>query len=119
MGYALLADLLLTVHFLFILFVVFGGLLVASHRAWIWLHLPAVLWGALVELMGWICPLTPWEWRLRELAGGSGYTEGFVQHYLLPLIYPAGLTRELQLAMGLAVLLINLGVYLWIWRRNR
>ena len=119
MGYAVLADLLLIVHLFFILFVVSGGLLVVWWRGWIWLHLPAAAWGAMVEIMGWYCPLTPWEWRLRRLAGEAGYEGSFVEHYLLPLIYPSGLTRGMQLAMGLSVVLINLGFYLWIWRKNR
>ncbi len=119
MAYAISADLLLVFHFLFILFVLFGGLLVAWRVACIWLHIPAAAWGAAVEIMGWYCPLTPWEIRLRRLAGETGYEGSFVEHYLLPLIYPVGLTRELQLAIGVGVLVLNLGIYWWIWQQRR
>lgn len=119
MHYALLADLILLLHLGFILFVVLGGLLV-WRRAWVaWLHLPAAAWGVLVELMGWICPLTPLENRLRRLAGQSGYDGDFIAAYLLPLIYPHGLTREIQIGLGLAVLLVNLLLYARLLAQGR
>lgn len=108
---ALGADAVLLLHFLFIVFVVAGGLL-ALYRPWIVaLHLPAVLWGVLVEWTGWLCPLTPLEQSLRRAAGQGGYEGGFIEHYLWPLIYPAGLTRELQWLLGLLVIVINAMIY--------
>ena len=105
---ALAADLLVLVHLAFILFVALGGLLVLRWPRLAWLHLPAALWGALVELDGSIvCPLTPWENALRLAAGESGYGGGFIEHYIVPLIYPPGLTRAMQLWLGAAVLVVN------------
>lgn len=106
-------------HLAFILFVLLGGVL-----AWRWpwvmfLHLPAAAWGVLLEFNGWLCPLTPWEQQLRQLAGEAGYSGGFIAHYLLPVIYPAGLTRSVQLALGGGVIAINLLVYGWlVWRKR-
>jgi hypothetical protein len=117
---ALAADALLIVHFAFVLFVVAGGLLVYRWSRWAWVHVPAFAWGALIEFNNWVCPLTPLEQRLRMAAGEEGYGGGFVEHYLLPLIYPEGLTRELQLALGLLVLVVNAVVYgIWSWRQWR
>jgi hypothetical protein len=118
MPYRALADVVLLLHLGFILFVVFGALLVARRRRWLPLHLAAAGWGVAVEAAGADCPLTWLEVRLRLLAGQAAYGEGFVEHYLLPLIYPAGLTREVQLTLGLGVLLINAILYVWIWRRR-
>jgi hypothetical protein len=118
MAYRALADAVLLLHLGFILFVVFGALLVARRRRWLPLHLAAAGWGVAVEAAGAACPLTWLEVRLRLLAGQAAYGEGFVEHYLLPLIYPAGLTREVQLTLGLGVLLINAILYVWIWRRR-
>ena len=117
---AIAADGVVLLHFAFVLFAVLGGLLVPRFRALAWLHPPAVLWAALVEFAGWSCPLTPLENQLRRSAGSRGYAGGFIEHYLLPLIYPAGLTRELQIAFGFCVLAANLLVYgLLRRRRNR
>jgi hypothetical protein len=77
-----------------------------------------VAWGALIEFAGWICPLTPWEQSLRRLAGEDGYSGGFVEHYLLPILYPEGLTREVQIVLGVLVLVINAVAYALIWRRG-
>ena len=118
MPYRFAADAVLAAHLAFVLFVVFGGLLVLKRPRLAWLHFPAVAWAAFVELSGSICPLTPLEVTLRRGAGEAGYGGDFVEHYLVALIYPAGLTRELQMTMGAAVLLINLGVYLVLWRRR-
>jgi hypothetical protein len=118
MPYRLLADAVLLLHLGFILFVVFGALLVARRRRWLPVHLAAAAWGFLVEATGAACPLTSAELHFRRLAGQAGYEGGFVEHYLLPLIYPAGLTRNLQLALGLGVLVINAVLYSWIWRRR-
>jgi len=107
----LAADLLVLVHFSFILFVVSGGLLALRWPRLIWLHLPVVIWGALIECTGGVCPLTPLENSLRHLAGERGYSEDFIAQYLLPVIYPAELNRELQVLLGSGVLLINLAIY--------
>jgi hypothetical protein len=105
------ADAVLIVHLLFIVFVLAGGFLVLCWPRVALLHLPAAIWGVLVEWMGWRCPLTPLEQSLRMAAGQEGYEGGFIEHYLWPLIYPEGLTRELQLIFGLLVLLINVTIY--------
>jgi hypothetical protein len=119
MVYALLADLVVAVHLAFIVFVVLGGLLVLRRPAIAWLHLPALVWGAGMELTGAICPLTPLENDLRAAAGQAGYPGGFVEHYLLPVIYPAGLTRGVQVALGLGVLAVNAVVYAWLLAGRR
>jgi hypothetical protein len=114
-----LADLVLLVHLLFIVFAVGGGALALRWRWMPWLHLPALAWGATVEFTGWICPLTPLENALRRAGGAAGYAESFIERYLLPLIYPGELTRELQFVLGGTLLLINAGVYALVWRRRR
>jgi hypothetical protein len=114
----LLANTLVLLHLAFILFVMAGGLLVAWKPRLIWLHLPAVIWGALIEFMGWICPLTPLENHFRRLAGETGYEGGFIEHYLLPLIYPETLTAATQYILGALVLSTNTLIYLWLWRRG-
>ena len=113
------ADLLVTLHLVFILFVLSGGLLALWRRWWAALHLPAVAWAAWTEFAGAICPLTPWEQALRQRAGETGYAGGFVEHYLVPLIYPAALTPRIQLVLGGLVLIINLAIYAAVWRRRR
>ncbi|NOQ51434.1 MAG: DUF2784 family protein [Desulfuromonadaceae bacterium] len=105
------ADLLVVVHFAFIAFVVLGGLLVLKWGKVSILHIPCVLWGVLIEFRGWICPLTPLERLFREAAGGAGYTGGFIDHYVMPLVYPEGLTRGMQISLGIIVLVVNLCVY--------
>jgi len=116
----LAADSLVVLHLAFVLFVILGGLLVYRWPRWAWVHVPAFLWGAVIEFGDWVCPLTPLEQRLRALAGEDGYTGGFVEHYILPLIYPEGLTREIQLALGLFVLAVNAVIYgVWLWRKWR
>lgn len=114
----LTADALVLVHLSFVLFVVGGGFLALRWRWLPWLHLPAALWGATIEFTGWVCPLTPWENALRRAGGEAGYGGGFVEHYLLPLLYPAGLTREVQLGLGLLVIAVNLLAYALVWRRR-
>ncbi|MFO2465277.1 DUF2784 domain-containing protein [Pseudomonas sp. 15FMM2] len=120
MLFRIAADSLVLFHLSFILFVLFGGLFALRWRPVIWLHLPAAAWGVAVEFFHLPCPLTRWENLLRHLAGQEGYDAGFIEHYVLALIYPAGLTPQIQLGLGTLVLLINLAVYGWIiWRRNR
>ncbi|MGD2153035.1 MAG: DUF2784 domain-containing protein [Gemmatimonadales bacterium] len=114
MLYRALADLIVILHLAFVVFAVGGALLVLRWRRLAWVHVPAAIWAALIEYAGWICPLTPLEKWLRVQAGGSGYAGGFVGHYLLPLLYPRGLTRGVQIALGTLVILINLGVYGWL-----
>lgn len=84
-----------------------------------WVHLPAVVWGSLVELTGWICPLTPLENRLRMAAGDSAYGGGFIDRYIMPIVYPPGLTRGMQLVLGIAVVVFNLVVYSILLKRSR
>lgn len=118
MLYRVLADAVLVFHLLFIAFAVAGGLL-AFWRPWIvWLHLPVLGWAAFVELTGRICPLTPLENRLRALGGEGGYQGGFIEHYLLPVIYPADLTPQVQWWLGGGLLAFNAIVYVLLWRRR-
>ncbi|HLD67321.1 MAG TPA: DUF2784 domain-containing protein [Pseudomonas sp.] len=120
MFYRLAADAVVFSHLLFILFVLCGGLLVLRWHWLAWLHLPAVTWGMAVEFFHLYCPLTPLENRLRQAAGESGYSGGFIEHYLLPLLYPSGLTPSIQLGLGALVLVLNLAVYLGlVLRQNR
>lgn len=119
MLYAWLAKLVLLAHLLFVVFVVLGGLLVLRWPRMAWLHLPAAVWGSWVELSGRVCPLTPLENRFLLLAGEQGYSGGFLERYLMPLIYPGDLTRGHQVVLGLMALAINLVVYGWVlWRRR-
>jgi hypothetical protein len=117
--YRLLADLTVVLHLGFVLFVVGGGLLVLRWPRLAWLHVPAAVWGAFIEFAGWICPLTPLENWLRAEGGGPVYAESFVEHYVIPLLYPAALTRELQWLLGGGVIVINAVVYAVILRRRR
>ncbi|HEX5759709.1 MAG TPA: DUF2784 domain-containing protein [Thermoanaerobaculia bacterium] len=119
MPYRLAADAVLVVHAGFVLFVVLGGLLVLRWPRAAWAHLPAAAWGAAIEFLGWTCPLTPLENDLRRLGGQAGYPGGFIQHYIVALLYPGGLTPSLQVALGLFVVAVNLAVYFWVWRRRR
>ena len=119
MAYRWLADATVALHLAFILFVLFGGFLAWRKAAWAWVHLPAVAWVAYIEFTGTICPLTPLENALRERAGDAGYTGGFVDHYLLPVIYPVGLTPQFQVALGVAIVALNVIVYWHLWRRRR
>lgn len=119
MTYRLLADLVLLLHAAFVAFVMLGGLLALRWPRAAWLHLPLVAWGAGIEFLGGICPLTPLENRWRQLAGEQGYTGGFVEHYIVAALYPDGLTRNVQVALGLLVLAVNAAIYGWAWRRNR
>ena len=119
MSPALLADIVLALHFLFVLFVVFGGLLVLQWPRVAYVHVPAAVWGAAIEFAGWICPLTPLENSLRRQAGSAGYSGGFIEHYILPALYPSALTRDVQVLLGLMVLAVNLAVYTYIFRTRR
>jgi hypothetical protein len=116
--YGLLADLVVLVHFAFVAFVILGGLLVARRRRVMPFHLAAAIWAALIEFSGWICPLTPLENQLRAKSASGGYDSDFVAHYILPILYPEGLTRETQITLGAMVIVINLGIYAWVLRHK-
>jgi len=115
----LLADTVLLAHLAFILFVILGGVLVMWRRWFIFIHIPAAIWGVFIEVSGWICPLTYLENHLRRQAGQGGYTESFIEHYLLPVIYPAGLTRDTQFTLAVVVIAINVAVYGAIFLRRK
>ena len=115
MLYRLLADATLVVHLAFVLFVAFGGFLVLRWSRLAWVHLPAAIWGGAIELTGGICPLTPLENMLRRMGGESGYAGGFIDHYIIALIYPEGLTRAMQIALGLTVFVVNAAIYIWVF----
>jgi hypothetical protein len=118
MLYPVLADLVALTHLGFIVFVLFGGLMALRWRWAVWVHLPAMAWGAVVEFWGLFCPLTPLENSLRRAGGAAGYSGGFVEEYLLPVIYPGQLTREIQFVLGAIVVLVNLVVYTIVFRRR-
>ena len=117
MLYRVLADFVLIVHLLFIAFVVAGGFAAVRWPKLAWAHVPCFVWGALIEFAGWICPLTPLENDLRIASGQAGYSGGFIERYLLPIIYPGALTREIQIWLGVSVLALNVLAYAWLVRR--
>lgn len=119
MIYGALATLVVLAHLAFILFVMFGGLLMLRWKRAPWVHLPAATWGAFVELTGRVCPLTPLEQWLRRAAGSGGYTGGFIDQYLVRLIYPPGLTQAMQMTLGAGVVVLNCAIYAWVIRRRR
>ena len=113
------ANLLVITHFLFVLFVILGGLLLFRWPRIAFVHLPAAIWGVMIELNNWICPLTPVEQSMRRAAGEEGYTGGFIDHYITPLIYPEGLTQEIQWLLGVIVVLVNAAIYgIWMLKRK-
>jgi len=112
------ADAIVLIHLGFILFVLFGAWLVLRWKWVAWLHVPAFAWGAAIEFLGAVCPLTPLEQRLRELAGERGYTGGFVDHYIMPVMYPAGLTPAVQLWLGVFVVALNVAIYAFVLARR-
>ena len=118
MTYRLLADLTVVFHLGFVLFVVAGGLLVVRWPGLAWLHVPAAIWGAVIEFAGWICPLTPLENWLRRQGGEVTYSTSFVEHYVIPILYPESLTREMQWILGGFVLAVNVAVYAVVLRRR-
>lgn len=119
MNPSLAADLVVVLHVAFVFFAALGGMLVWKWHRVAWLHVPCFLWAAWVELAGWFCPLTPLENLLREQAGVTSYQTGFVEHYLLPALYPEGLTRTIQITLGLLVLIANFVLYLLLIQRSR
>lgn len=119
MPYLFLADAVLLLHLAFILFVVFGALLVWRYPRLVWLHLPAAIWGALIEISGHVCPLSPLENHLRRIGGEVGYRGGFIEHYLIPVIYPQPQTREAGVLLGIGVIVINVAAYALIHHRAK
>ena len=120
MIYSIAADLVVLIHFAFILFVVAGGFLVIKWKKFLLFHIPAVTWGVLIEFFGWICPLTPLENELRAAGGGIGFSGGFIEKYIVSIIYPEGLTRGIQLFLGIIVIFINLFIYgCLLWQRKK
>ena len=119
MFYRLIADGVVILHLAFVLFVLFGGLLTLWWPRIFWLHLPAAAWGATVEFGGWICPLTPLEQWLRLEAGEATYSSDFIEHYILPVLYPATLTHDQQIALGMLVVAVNAAIYGWLLHRTR
>jgi hypothetical protein len=120
MFYRALADFVVVTHLAFIVFVVLGGLLALRWRLAPLLHLPAALWGVYIELSGGICPLTPLEYKLRQAAGSPGYAGGFVEHYVVPIVYPAALSEQLQIVLASVVVLANILAYSFVlWRKLR
>jgi hypothetical protein len=119
MIYGLLADVALVAHAGFVVFVVVGGLLVLRWPRMAWIHVPCAIWGVWVEVAGRVCPLTPLEVSWRRRAGEVGYSGGFLEHYVTAVLYPAGLTRDVQVGLGVAVLVLNLVAYVLVWRRWR
>jgi hypothetical protein len=120
MPFSVLADLVVVIHFLFVLLVIFGGFLSLYKQGWAWLHIPAAIWGAFIEFTGWICPLTPLENWLRIQGGDVGYASDFIDRYIASLLYPSGLTSSLQVILGVFVIVSNAAIYgLIIWKRNR
>lgn len=119
MLYRSLADAVLVVHFAFVLFVVLGGLLVLRWPRLAWVHVPVALYGVAIEFLGFVCPLTPLENSLRVRGGEAGYEGGFLEHYITAALYPSGLTREIQLVLGVLLLAFNAAVYALVIRRHR
>ncbi len=119
MWYRRAADAVLLIHFAFVAFVVLGGLVALRWRRIAWIHIPVALYGALIEFVGFVCPLTPLENSLRQRGGELGYRGGFVAHYITRLLYPNGLTRGIQYELGALVLAINVAVYVLWWRRGQ
>ena len=122
MLYRLLADLVVVAHLVFIVYALFGGLFGLWKKWSLFVHLPTAAWIAVVEFQGWICPLTPLENKLRSAGGAAAYATGFVERYLIPVIYPPGLTRTVQFMLGGVAIAVNVAVYIFVlhrWRRRR
>ncbi len=118
MGYRLLADIIAMVHIFFVLFVMFGALFALRWPGALWMHGPALIWGLIVEFADLVCPLTPLENRLHLLAGEAGYRQDFLSHWLLTVLYPDFITRDFRFALGGSLLLLNFGLYAYVWRKK-
>lgn len=119
MVYLIAANLVMLLHYAFLAFATFGGFLLRWWPHMLWWHLPIVTWGVAIAAIGWTCPLTPLENRLRVLGGSSAYAGGFVERYLLPVLYPEHLTLAIQQGLGVIVVVVNLAAYAWAWRARR
>lgn len=119
MFYLLLADAVVALHVVYVAYVLLGALPVRRWRRTMWPHLVAVAWGVYIAATGGVCPLTPLEVLLRVRAGQAGYGGGFIEHYILPVLYPEGLTRGVQVAETVLVIVVNAALYAWVWRRRR
>ena len=119
MIYRLLANVVVILHLGFVAFVILGGFLLRRWPRLVYVHVPVAIWGALIEFAGWVCPLTPLENHLRRLGGQAGYSAGFVEHYLIPVLYPRALTRNVQYVLGAVVIAINVVAYVRFSRRRR
>jgi hypothetical protein len=119
MIYRLLADAVVLFHFSFVLFVILGGFLLRRWPKLVYAHVPIAIWGVLIEFAGWICPLTPMENHLRRLGGQAGYEGGFIEHYIIPVLYPSGLTRGTQYVLGALALAMNVAAYGLLIRSRR
>ena len=119
MPFCFFTDIIVVVHFGFVLFVIFGGFLVLRWRWAVFLHVPSILWAAFIEFYGGTCPLTPLENWLRSKGGAASYELGFIENYLIPVLYPSHLTREIQIVLGASVIALNLFVYGWVFVRKR
>jgi hypothetical protein len=118
MVFRIVADLLVLIHFAFVLFVAFGGFVVIRWPRLAWIHLPVAIYGAVIEFVGFICPLTPLENRFRRMGGEAGYAGGFVEEYIVGILYPPGLSREISIALGLIVIALNVIAYALVLRRR-
>jgi hypothetical protein len=119
MLYRFLADWVVLCHLVFVLFAATGGLLALRWPVVVWIHVPAAVWGALIEFGGWVCPLTPLENWLRLRGNATAYSGGFIDHYIMPILYPSGLTRQIQIILGLAILVVNASIYGYMIVRQR
>ena len=112
------AEGIVVVHLIFILFVILGGLALFKWPWMIWVHVPAAVWGGLVELVGAPCPLTPLENHLRQAGNADAYSGGFIDHYIMPIVYPPGLTRQTQVVLGVLILAVNFAIYFKFFTRK-
>jgi hypothetical protein len=119
MASKIFADLILIVHLAFILSAIFGSLFVLWKPKLAWIHIPLFLWAGTVNMVSWVCPLTPLEVKYRIQAGQAGYETSFIEHYIEPIVYPVGMTREIEFITGLAVVLLNIFVYITLFHRTR
>jgi len=115
----LAADIILIIHFLFILFVIFGALLLFVEKKIVFIHIPAIIWGSYIELTNSICPLTYLENWLLQKANLTTYSEGFIQNYLVPIVYPMNLTKDLQIFLGISLIVINIVIYAFIFGKMK
>ena len=119
MVFQLLADVVVIFHLAFVAFALFGGLLIMKWRRVAWIHVPSVVWAVFIEFTGMICPLTPLENFLRRKSGATGYESGFVEHYIIPILYPESLENSVQIILGILVIVVNADIYAWVFRQSK